>query len=491
MTTDGEDMRRTQRIVPVILSGGAGTRLWPASREAFPKQFLPLIGTRSTFEETLMRVADPAVFEPPVVVTGERFRFLVADQFERAGMTGRIVLEPARRDSAPAIAVAAALALTDNPGAILLVLAADHLVGDAAAFVRTAVAGLAAAALGHIVTFGIVPDRPATGYGYIRPGDALDGPVRHVAAFVEKPSADRARDLIAQGCLWNSGNFLFRADVLLAELETFEPAIASAARRAAAMVVTDPQAGFSFERIGRDAFEASPAKSIDFAVMERTRRAAVIPAAYAWSDLGSFEALWEVAERDESDNATRGPVTLAGTSASFVTSDGPHVAVIGLDAVAVVATPDAVLVAPRGIAAELKPVVSRLADAAATRRLTDEPVRTIRPWGLQETLRSGERSLVRRIVVRPGGSVSRQLHRLRAEHWVVVSGIATIDIGDETRIVRENESLFVPRGTLHRLANAGGADLEIIEVQTGESFADDDVLRGDGSNPAEGTGAGQ
>ncbi|MCA0319497.1 MAG: mannose-1-phosphate guanylyltransferase/mannose-6-phosphate isomerase [Proteobacteria bacterium] len=470
-------MAEKSRIVPVILSGGAGTRLWPASREAYPKQFLPLLGERSTFEETLRRVADPLVFADPVVVTGEDFRFLVADQLARSGTAGRIVLEPMRRDSGPAIAVAAELIVRADPDAVMLVLAADHLVSDAAAFAATAQAGLAAAEAGALVTFGIKPTHPATGYGYIRPGDMMDGRVRMVAAFVEKPDEDRARGFVAEGYLWNSGNFLFRADVFLAELARFEPAIAAAAKAVAGSIAVDKAGNVTFERIDREAFAASPAKSVDYAVMERTDRAAVIEADYAWSDLGSWEALWDMADKDEAGNAVRGAVSLSGTRNSYVASDDIHTAVIGLDDVAVVATKDAVLVAKRSVAAELKGLVADLRSLPETRRLADEHRQVLRPWGSYESVDRGERFQVKRIVVKPGARLSLQKHFHRAEHWIVVKGTATVEVDGKATIVRENESAYIPLGAWHRLTNEGKIQLELIEVQSGSYLGEDDIVR--------------
>lgn len=470
-------MSRSSRIRPLILCGGAGTRLWPASREAYPKQFLPLLGDRSTFEATLARIADPAVFSDPMVVTGEDSRFLVADQMARMRTKGRIVVEPMRRDSGPAIAVAAALALAHDSEAMLLALAADHLVDDAAAFAATAEAGLAAADAGAIVTFGVTPTAPATGYGYIRPGDLLDGKVRRVAAFVEKPDAAKAAEFIKAGYLWNSGNFLFRADVFLAELERFEPAIAETARKAAATIVTDMLGDLAFDRIDKAVFASSPSKSVDYAVMEKTDRAAVIPATYSWSDLGSWNALWEVSPKDAKGNAAQGPATLADTSNSFVSTDHIHVAVVGLEGVAVIASKDAVLVARRDVAGELKAIVSGFRADPATIGLADVHRRVLRPWGSYESVDLGERFQVKRIVVKPGARLSLQKHFHRSEHWIVVKGTATVEIDETVRLVRENESVYIPLGAWHRLTNEGRIPLELIEVQSGSYLGEDDIVR--------------
>ncbi len=470
-------MSNPTRIVPVILSGGAGTRLWPASRETYPKQFLPLLGAKSTFEETLGRVSDHAIFTDPVIVTGEDFRFLVADQLTRTGMTGRIVLEPMRRDSGPAIAVAAELIRASDPNAVMLVLAADHLVTDAVAFAATAKAGLAAAEAGAIVTFGIKPGHAATGYGYIRPGANMDGRVRMVGAFVEKPDIETAERFLREGYLWNSGNFLFRADVFLGELRTFEPEIAAAAEAVARQVVVDRAGSITFERLDRDAFAASPAKSVDYAVMERTDRAAVIEADYAWSDLGSWNALWDMSPKDEAGNAVRGNVSLADTRNSYVASEDIHTAVVGLDDIAVITTKDAVLVARRDVGNELKLLVSTLRGDQSTARLADEHRRVLRPWGSYESVDRGARFQVKRIVVKPGARLSLQKHFHRSEHWIVVQGTATVEVDGAAKIVRENENAYIPLGAWHRLSNEGKIDLELIEVQSGSYLGEDDIVR--------------
>lgn len=471
-------MSKLKRIVPVILSGGAGTRLWPASREAYPKQFLPLLGERSTFEETLARVGDPAIFADPMIVTGEDFRFLVADQLTRANRSGRIILEPMRRDSGPAIAVAAELLSRSDPDTVMLVLAADHLVTDTQAFAATVQAGLAAAEAGALVTFGIRPSYPATGYGYIRPGDVMDGSVRMVAAFIEKPDQEKAEAFVAENYLWNSGNFLFRADVFLSELARFEPEIAAAATAVAGAMAIDQAGNVTFERMDREAFAASPAKSVDYAVMERTDRAAVLQADYAWSDLGSWDALWDASAKDEAGNAVRGSVSLLGTRNSYVASEDAHTAVVGLDDVVVVTTKDAVLVAQRSVAGELKTLVGTLrAGDTERRRLAEEHRQVLRPWGSYESIDRGDRFQVKRIVVTPGARLSLQKHFHRAEHWIVVKGTATVEVDEVTKIVRENENVYIPLGAWHRLTNEGKIPLELIEVQSGSYLGEDDIVR--------------
>ena len=464
-------------IIPVILSGGAGTRLWPSSRESYPKQFLPLLGKSSTFSETLARVSDTEVFAAPLIVTGEDLRFLVADQLATAGIPGRILLEPMRRDSAPAIAVAAEIAVAQDPDAVLLVLAADHLVTDRAAFVGTVRAGLEAAEMGAIVTFGIAPTSPATGYGYIQPGDVLDGRVRRVASFIEKPDLASAERFVADGYFWNSGNFLFRADVFLGELAKFEPEIAVAAAKAAASMTVDTLSNISFERIDKETFAASPSKSVDYAVMEKTDRAAVIAADYDWSDLGSWESLWAASPKDDQGNVSQGAVTLLDTKNSYVASDHLHTAVVGLSDVTVVTTKDAVLVARRDVAGQLKTLVTTLRSSADTRRFADEHTRVLRPWGSYESLNLGDRFQVKHIVVKPGRRLSLQKHFHRAEHWIVVRGTATVEINDAKHMVGENQNVYIPLGAWHRLTNEGRIDLELIEVQSGSYLGEDDIVR--------------
>ena len=367
----GARLAQSGRITPVILSGGAGTRLWPLSLQSRPKQFLPLLNGRSTFEDTLERIADTSVFAPPIVVTGQQFNFQVADELQRAGMAGHIVLEPMRRDSAAAIAVAAALSAEMNgPSSLLLVLAADHLVKDKQAFVATALAGAEAARQGCLVTFGIKPDKPATGYGYIAPGKPVDAEVRQVARFVEKPNAASAAELISQGCLWNSGNFLFRADILLEELLQFEPGIHKASTASAKTARVEKLGSMTSYSLAEAEFGANPSKSIDFAVMEKTERAAVIAADYDWSDLGSWDALWEVSAKDDAGNVVHGPVTLTGTSTSFISSSGTRTAVVGLSNIAVIVTDDIVLVGPRHMAAELKPLAAKFEEAERQEAVT-------------------------------------------------------------------------------------------------------------------------
>jgi mannose-1-phosphate guanylyltransferase/mannose-6-phosphate isomerase len=464
------------RVIPVILCGGAGTRLWPSSRETHPKQFLPLVGERSTFELTLERVSDDALFAAPLVVTADAFRFLVADQMQRMGARGEIVLEPMRRDSGAAIAVAAGFVAARQPDALMLVLAADHLVRDVAAFSKSVRDGMAAAASGAIVTFGITPTKPATGYGYIAPGKPIDKAVRKVERFIEKPERAMAVKLIAEGNLWNSGNFLMRADVFLAELARFEPEMHRAALESVAKAKRDQVDDVGFVRLDKDAFASSPTKSVDYAVMERTERSALVTAAYDWSDLGSWNAIWEASDKDEAGNARLGSVETVGARDSFVLSeDGITTALVGLDNVTVVATRDAVLVANREVNSEMKTLVARL--GKSNRRITEEHKRVYRPWGWYQQADLGERHQVKRIQVKPGARLSLQKHFHRSEHWVVVKGTATVTVGKKVTIVHENESIYIPGGAWHRMANEGKIPLEIVEVQTGSYLGEDDIVR--------------
>jgi mannose-1-phosphate guanylyltransferase / mannose-6-phosphate isomerase len=477
-------MPAAKRVIPVILCGGAGTRLWPSSREAYPKQFLPLIDEKSTFELTIERVSDPAIFGDPVIVTAEAFRFLTADQLSRGGRKGSIILEPARRDSGPAIAIAAEAIAAIEPEALMLVLAADHLVRDVAGFVQTVVDGVPAAEAGHIVTFGITPTKPASGYGYIAPGAPLNGRVRKLDRFIEKPNRETAAALVAAGNFWNSGNFLFRADIFLAELAAFEPAMAEASRKAVTGAKRDDLGDVSFIRVDPDAFKSSPSKSVDYAVMERTARSAVVEAPYDWSDLGSWNALWEVAAQDGAGNATRGEVSLVGAKDCYVWSEeGVTTAIVGLENIAVITTHDAVLVANRDVNAEMKPLVEGL--GKRSRALVAEHTRSYRRWGWVQAKDQGERHEVKRILVKPGQTISLHRHLHRSEHWVVVKGTATVTIGDKETIVGENESVFTPIGVWHQMANQGKIPLEVIEVRAGSYLGEDDIERSEDGHAAD------
>ncbi len=461
-------------IVPVILSGGSGTRLWPVSRESFPKQLWPLVSARTMIQETAARAVGPG-FAPPIVVCNETHRFLIAEQLREAGIEGaRILLEPFGRNSAPAIAAAALLVAETEPDAVLWMMAADAAITQRDALAVALQEAAAAARAGHFVTFGMRPTAPETGYGYIETGEALaDFPGVHlVARFVEKPDAARAAAMLADGRhLWNSGMFVFTAATLLEEMQSFAPVVMSTVRRAMQARVAD----LDFVRLDRAGFAECPNISLDYAVAERTERAAVVPADLGWSDVGSWGALWELGDKDERGNVTHGDVVLEDATRCYVRTDGSLAAVVGLTDVVVVTTTDAVLVMHRDSAQDVKKVVERL--RAAGRPEAAAHNRAYRPWGFYERLIDGERFQVKRIVVKPGEKLSLQKHFHRAEHWVVVAGTAMVVRDHERVMVRENESIYLPLGCVHRLENPGKIPLELIEVQSGSYLGEDDIVR--------------
>ena len=461
------------QIVPVIMCGGAGTRLWPVSRESMPKQFVPLVGKDSTFQQVLERIADPELFGRPIVITNTDFRFVVAEQLRESDVEADIVLEPMRRDSGPAVAVSAVLAAARDRDALVLVLAADHVIRKPDEFRAACQRAAAAAAEGRIVTFGIEPTHPATSYGYIRPGEKLNGAsARTVEAFVEKPDAATAANYVAQKYLWNSGNFLFHAATMLAEIERFEPAMAEAAKAAVDGLTRD----LDFLRLAGEPFARAPKKSIDYAVMQRTKLAAVVPTDLGWSDIGSWSSVWDVLDHDAAGNATDGPVVMLDSRNSLVHSEESVLTtVIGLDDVIVVSTADAVLVSARTKSEQVKELVEQL--KAHNHRAAIEHRRIYRPWGYYQDVDIAPRYRVKRIVVKPGTKLSLQKHFHRSEHWVVVKGTAEITLGNDVRSVHENESVYIPIGSIHRLANPGKIPLELIEVQVGSYLGEDDIVR--------------
>lgn len=461
-----------RQILPVIICGGSGTRMWPLSRESSPKQFLALIDHQSSFQERLLMVANSQLFQAPLAISNIDYRFMVGEQMRQVGVSGKIVLEPERRESGPAIAVAAELAFRQDPSTIVAIFAADHAIRDAEGFVALCERAAAAAAQGAIVILGVTPDHPATVYGYICPGAPVaDTGAFQVDAFTEKPPADVALRYVAEGYLWNSGCFIFRADVMRAEIEAFEPEMAQAAREA----VDGARADLDFIVLDKQAFAKAPKKSIDYAVMERTSRAAVIPADVGWSDIGSWSAVRELSGPDEYGNVARGEAVLIDTRNAYVRSEEGLTAVIGLDDVIVVNTGDAVLVAASTHADKVKDLVEQLKREG--RREPLEHRRVYRPWGYYQSVDAGARYQVKRIGVKPGAALSLQKHFHRAEHWVVVRGTAEVTRGEETLLVHENESIYLPIGCVHRLTNPGKIDLELIEVQTGSYLGEDDIVR--------------
>ena len=460
-----------RRIIPLIMCGGAGTRLWPASREVHPKQFLPLFGTRSTFQETLVRVSDASLFERPIVITNNAYRFMVLEQLAEIGLEADVLLEPMRRDSGPAIAAGAAFAQSRDQEAVVLALAADHVVRDTDAFVAACREGLAAAEAGRIVTFGVRPERAATEYGYISPGDAVCGAVRAVAKFVEKPDAETAATYIEAGYLWNSGNFMFRAAVLSDEYRHFDAASVQAVTDSVAKAGRD----LGFIKLETDAFGSAKAISIDYAVMEKTARAAVVPVACGWSDVGSWHAVWQLSDKDRDGNAARGAAVFEDSRNCNVSTDRALVALEGVDDLVVVATQDAVLVSRQKDANGLKRLVAKLKTIAPD--VTESHIKVHRPWGSYQSVDNGDRHQVKRIIVKPGERLSLQKHHHRSEHWIVVRGAARVTVNDLVKTVHENESIYIPIGAVHRLENPGKILLELIEVQTGSYLGEDDIIR--------------
>lgn len=467
-------------IVPVILSGGSGTRLWPISRALYPKQLIRGLVEpgESLLGATLARFPSGSDIATPIIVCNNAHRFRVKEECERRGITGAaIILEPVARNTAPAIAVAALYAAAKDPAAVLVVMPSDHVIQDADRF-RAAVRHAAeAAALRKIVLFGIRPTKPHTGYGYIRRGPSLEGGAAgafDVAGFTEKPDRQTAEGYVASGdYLWNSGIFVFRADTFLEELARYAPDIVKAARSAIEGAVAD----LGFLRLDGGAFAAATSVSVDYAVMEKTRTAAVIPLDIGWSDLGSWSALWDIAPRDGSGNFVRGEALLEDTRNCYIHSERALVSTIGLEDLVIVDTPDSVLVAHKSRAQDVTRIVSRL--KAAKRSEHEQHIRNYRPWGFFETLNIGSRFQVKLLHVKPGGLLSLQMHHHRSEHWVVVQGTAKVTVDGVERLVQENESVYIVATQWHRLENPGRIPLELIEVQVGTYLGEDDIIRSD------------
>ena len=485
-------------LTPLILSGGSGTRLWPLSRELYPKQLLPLVGPRTLLQETVARVAGLPDLGAPIVVCNESHRFMVAEQLRELGSPAQaIILEPVGRNTAPAVAVAALVALAQvrkgdarlDSDPLLLVLPADHVIRDVAAFQDAVTTGRVAAEQGKLVTFGVVPDRAETGYGYIRrkngdrPNSKMGSvPIFPVQEFVEKPDAATAQHYVDSGdYYWNSGMFLFRATAFLAELERHAPAMLSACQDAVAAATRD----LDFTRLPKQEFAACPSDSIDYAVMEKTELAVVVPLDAGWSDVGSWSALHDALPSDTHGNVTTGDVLVEGATGCYLHSTSRLIGAVGLKDHVVVETKDAVLVAPRDRVQDVKQLVAQL--KAQGRYETALHREVFRPWGSYDSVDSGTRFQVKRLVVKPGASMSLQLHHHRAEHWIVVSGTARITRGEETYLLGENESTYIPMGTRHRIENPGKVPLHIIEVQSGSYLGEDDIVRFEDVYGREGT----
>ena len=470
------------QIQPIVLSGGSGTRLWPLSREKYPKQLLPLIGDDSLLQATVRRVEGIAGLEiaEPMVVCNEEYRFVIAEQLRLMGTPGAIVLEPFGRNTAPALTLAALAAMRDGGDPVLLVMPSDHVILDVPAFQSAVREGAELAERGAIVTFGITPDSPETGYGYIQGGDEFgDGGARTIARFVEKPDLATAQVYLDDGSYyWNSGLFMMRASVWLAAIEICRGDILAACVAAWEQGSVDGE----FLRVDKDAFAQCPKDSIDYAVMERLASSkdtlppgVVIPLSAGWSDVGAWDALWEVLPKNEDGNVIQGDVVMVGSHNTLAISEGRLLACLGVDDMIVVQTPDAVLVAHKSKTQEVKEIVDHLKREGRSEGMLHRKV--YRPWGSYDGVDVGERFLVKRIVVKPGSCLSLQMHHHRAEHWIVVRGTAKVTRGDSTFLVSENESTFIPLGTHHRLENPGRIPLEMIEVQSGSYLGEDDIVR--------------
>jgi mannose-1-phosphate guanylyltransferase/mannose-6-phosphate isomerase len=466
-------MTESSKIHPVIMSGGAGSRLWPLSRQLYPKQLLPLAGERTMIQETVERVKGPG-FAAPIVVCNQEHRFLIAEQMRSCGIEKpTIMLEPVGRNTAPVAAVASLLLAELDPWALVLLMPADHVVEDKVAFAKAVEIAAAAAREGAIATFGIQPGGPETGYGYIQRGEAIatKGAYR-VKRFVEKPDRAAAQTYLDAGdYFWNGGIFVFRAKTFLDELQQFEPQIVAQCQEA----VSKGKGDLDFFRLDEKAFTASPSKSIDYAVMEHTEHAVVVPVDMGWSDVGSWQSLWEIATRDGQGNAQDGDIVALNCTNSYLRSEGPLLAAVGVDDVVVVATQDAVLVTRRGATQDVKKVVEEIERSGRHHHMHHRQV--FRPWGSYDSIDTGERFQVKRIIVNPGAKLSLQMHHHRAEHWVVVSGTAKVTNGENVFILNENESTFIPLGAKHRLENPGDVPLHLIEVQSGGYLGEDDIVR--------------
>ncbi|MCY1395485.1 Mannose-1-phosphate guanylyltransferase 1 [compost metagenome] len=464
---------KKDKIIPVVLSGGSGSRLWPLSRQLYPKQFLPLISTSLTMLQSTIKRLDGLSSAPPILICNEQHRFLAAEQLRELGLdNSTILLEPIGRNTAPAITLAALKARCDGSDPLLLVLAADHLIEDDTVFRNSIEKSISFAEDGKLVTFGIVPTRAETGYGYIERGDNLRDRSFTVKRFVEKPDQQTAENYLNSGAYyWNSGIFLFRASRLLEEMEKYHPEILVACQKAMEEATQD----LYFTRVHVDSFFSCPEISIDYAVMEKTGDAVVVALDVGWSDVGSWSGLWDVCSKDSEGNVFKGDVLSEGTTNTFVHADKRLVATVGIDDLIVVETKDAVLVAHKSQVQDVKKIVERLKQSSRAEYINHREV--YRPWGLYDSIDNGHRYQVKRITVNPGAKLSVQMHHHRAEHWIVVSGTAKVTNGDKTYLVTENQSTYIPIGQVHALENPGVIPLELIEVQSGSYLGADDIVR--------------
>ncbi len=462
-------------IIPVILAGGSGTRLWPLSRQHYPKQLLKLFGDKTMLQQTLLRLTGLSDLAAPIVVCNVEHRFMVAEQLHEIGLTdSAIILEPLARNTAPALALAALHARDKATNPTLLVLSADHMIRDVEQFQRAVKIAVEAAEQNHLVTFGVHPTHPETGYGYIKTRQNPENPQESYAVeqFVEKPNLETAQGYLKAGCYyWNSGMFVFKSDVFLNELQTHSPAVVKAAEQSRVLAVRD----LDFIRVDKESFATAPNISIDYALMEKSTNVVCVPLNAGWSDVGDWKSFWDVSQKDSLGNSFIGDSIDVGSTNTLVFSNDKLVATLGVDNLMIINTPDAVLIADKSQAQHVKTIISHIEKQNRSEHLQHREI--YRPWGCYDAIDDGDRYQVNRIRVKPGASLSLQLHHHRAEHWIVVKGTALVQRGDETMLLSENESTYIPVGTRHRLSNPGKIPLEIVEVQSGPYLDEDDVIR--------------